>query len=770
MPEPQVQVKDISLSQLGRLWDMGLDIGGDAANRPTKPAEQVEWVYACLALIVRTCRDIPLVFSTPADDIVESGPLYDILLNNPDMSWQSFITDTIGYLALQGEVYWIFTKLDGLKPKQILVAGRDTCKPVVRNGLLVGYQLQVEGGKRIPLLLEDVWPVLDFNPYSKTKGLGPADAAKLSISSAYQAAHYSEQTLANGARIGVVIVIPAGVKLDADQRAAYKAEFQSAHAGARNAGLAFLAEGGGDIKPFTQTMVDLQMLDLRKLDAGAICAAFGVPGELVGLNPEAQYAHGPAQLRFVQNTVSPLLSFVAGHITDGLLRRYRFSKHAGVAVTRSASFCGPRFNLRRRADYRSAKYKALQSGAGLFAWFDLSQHPAMQEQLLKTAESVFKFTAAGVTLNDLIQAHDLPYEEQEWGNDWWIGMGQVPARFTLEAGLEGVTGPALPEGEEPPAEEPPQDEEPPADKSFSSPSAKEDDAKRRRVWQNWVVSWAGLEREYGVAIRKLFLRQQRQLIELLKKAMSPAKSAAKAAGDDIIARIVLDLTSEDKRLKAIHAAFFGKGAELGIRQALAEASGIIDKDKLQAVVDIAKRRPAVRRALITGAHKLTKVNVTTQAAVARQLKQGLDAGEGLVDLSARIRRTLGGNLNRAQSIARTQTAGAVGAGRHAGLAAAAVEKRGWLSSRDGSVRESHQQAERDYADGISLGLPFRVGDSLLMHPADPSGSPAEVINCRCCEIAIFAAGKAFGLAYYCNLKFYSYDDLLRDISDASHRE
>jgi hypothetical protein len=52
----------------------------------------------------------------------------------------------------------------------------------------------------------------------------------------------------------------------------------------------------------------------------------------------------------------------------------------------------------------------------------------------------------------------------------------------------------------------------------------------------------------------------------------------------------------------------------------------------------------------------------------------------------------------------------------------------WLTQRDGKVRGSHR-----IADGQKKGLrePFFVGGEYLKKPGDPSGSPENVINCRC---------------------------------------
>jgi HK97 family phage portal protein len=771
----EIQEKSITTSQFARLWDMGLDLTTDTPARPNEPVAQIEWVYACLMLIIRTCRNLQLVLSTAADEIVESGPVYDFLFNNDDLPWMDFITQTVGYLAIHNQVYWITMDLEGIKPRQIIIAGRDTCRPVLRRGVLVGYELKVAEGRRVPLFLEDVYPLIDFNPYSRHQGIGPLDSAKLAISTSYQATLLNESTLANGARIGTILTVPAGVKLDQDQIDKMKAEFRSQYAGARKAGQVFLATGGVDVKPFTQTMADLQMLDLRRFDAASICAAFGVPTELVGLNPEAQYAHGPAQQRFIQNTVAPMLSFISGHLTLGILKRFRFDKTAGVGLNISKTFCGSRLPLRLRSCYRREKLKAIQSQAPLFAWFDLSAHPALQELQRSTAESCLKFTQFGVPLNDLIEAHDLPYQTQAWGDDWWIAMGQVPARFTLEAGIEGITGPSLPEGEEENPEPKADDGRRTKDDNPSAISAvsavKDDEPHRLRLWRSWVVTWIGIEKEYSTSLRVFFVRQQRILVKKLAQALSVSagtitnsdgretRDERRETNDDIIARVVFDLKAENGKLTVINHTYFGKASELGIRQALTEAAGLKGEDLNKRTAEV-KLRPAIKRLLQISSRRITGVNKTTQDMVANQLKAGLEAGEGLSELTTRIKDVLGSNRQRALGIARTQTSGAVSTGRHEGFRSSGIELKSWLSARDTHVRKSHLEAESKYAAGIPVDSFFELTGGRVMFPCDPSGPAGEIINCRCVELASKSGGKDYDLT----MQFYSYSDMQRDIA------
>lgn len=743
-------LKGLGLSQAAKLWLSGGDVLEKTPDRPNKPYAQVELVYACINKLIKSISALPLILSTTDEKIIESGPVYDLLFNSKP-TFDDLIIQTVGHYVLGCDVFWVFTEMAGLKPTKIQVVSGSQMHPLTSDrtatGELVGWEYR-SGNHRTQLTLLEVHQIKNFNPYDKFHGIGPTSAAALSISQAYQSALFNESSLANGAEPGPIIMLDGNV--DPDKLRNFREQFDSRHAGAKKAKRTAVLSGVKEVKTLAMNMIDMQMAELRTLSDNRICSAFGVPPALVGLVTEAQYAHGPAQQDYVINTVIPLANLIAGEITSAIISKFSPTESRGVDAARAKSFYGrSKSALRMKSSFRNAHLKALQRQTTIFAWFDTDENPIVQAMRRETSEKVLKFVAAGVPLNNLIAAHDLPYEETEWGNDWWIGMGQVPARLTLEAGLEGLTGPSLPEGGA-------EDES----KSIKPEATKANEAQRLRIWRNWSISWAGIEREFEVAMRKFFLRQERELLDKLKKAMASNKSINKADADEIIARVVFDLKKENGKIKIVNQSFFEKSSELGIRQIASEVG--IAGESLNWFVETAKRNAAIRHALTVQAQKISGINKTTQKFISNQLKAGLESGEGLNDLTKRLKKVLGSNRARALSIARTQTAGAVGSGRHVGMKQAGVELKIWLTSGDGSVRDSHRDAGQRYAKGIPLDEAFVIGGDFLMHPCDPGGSPANVINCRCVELAARAKGKTIKIEQYLSMKFYSYSDLLAE--------
>ena len=64
------------------------------------------------------------------------------------------------------------------------------------------------------------------------------------------------------------------------------------------------------------------------------------------------------------------------------------------------------------------------------------------------------------------------------------------------------------------------------------------------------------------------------------------------------------------------------------------------------------------------------------------------------------------------------------------MRASDIKQHIWLSSRDKSVRGSHQRMDGEVTN---INEPFSNG---LMYPGDTRGSAQEVVNCRCVTNAI----------------------------------
>lgn len=144
--------------------------------------------------------------------------------------------------------------------------------------------------------------------------------------------------------------------------------------------------------------------------------------------------------------------------------------------------------------------------------------------------------------------------------------------------------------------------------------------------------------------------------------------------------------------------------------------------------------PAAQAFLAARENRISGAAEETFAAIKAQLQAGLDAGETTAQLADRVRSAFNGiSKERATRIAMTETAAAYGHARNEGMKSAGVTYKQWLTSGADNVRPAHREANRQV---VRVSDPFLVGGESLLHPGDPAGSAANVINCHCVSVAV----------------------------------
>jgi len=154
-------------------------------------------------------------------------------------------------------------------------------------------------------------------------------------------------------------------------------------------------------------------------------------------------------------------------------------------------------------------------------------------------------------------------------------------------------------------------------------------------------------------------------------------------------------------------------------------------------------RPAVATHLAEVNNRLVGVADEVFDQVASTVARGSAEGWSIPETSAAIEQVLSPTnpmwKNRATVVARTETIGALNAGRTDSFAAIADAlpadefQQQWLATLDTRVRPTHRRAD---GQRIAVGDRFQVGQASLRFPGDPLGPPGEVIQCRCTTILV----------------------------------
>lgn len=132
----------------------------------------------------------------------------------------------------------------------------------------------------------------------------------------------------------------------------------------------------------------------------------------------------------------------------------------------------------------------------------------------------------------------------------------------------------------------------------------------------------------------------------------------------------------------------------------------------------------------------------------RNIAEGISGGLGIPEMQRYLRTDLIDSLTemnkyQAERIARTEVIGASNKGSYSGAKESGLDiKKIWLTSGLDGVRESHLQYEAEDAQTDGRGMDEQYASG-LQYPADPDGSPEEIINCRCTIVYNVDEGQTF---------------------------
>jgi hypothetical protein len=190
-----------------------------------------------------------------------------------------------------------------------------------------------------------------------------------------------------------------------------------------------------------------------------------------------------------------------------------------------------------------------------------------------------------------------------------------------------------------------------------------------------------------------------------------------------------------------HAGFW---TELVDAEIVPEVGGVLRRVADRVAAGFPERDPWVSEYLNAVGNRLVRLPDEVYALIVAEIERGLREGLSVDDVSATVDTLLTATgserwPNRARTVARTETIGAVNAGlfRAAQLDAQArgdvAPFKLWLATDDTRTRPTHRDAE---GQRTLLSEPFVVGTARLRFPGDPRGPAGEVINCRCVLIPV----------------------------------
>jgi len=329
---------------------------------------------------------------------------------------------------------------------------------------------------------------------------------------------------------------------------------------------------------------------------------------------------------------------------------------------------------------------------------------ALQEEATKTFDRMSK--AHWLTVDEKRIATG--YEEDPSGNG---GVILVPINFvpieTISEGREGGT------------------------KAEDKLSFWQNKARKKLLWRHFMMRVEMKERILYNPI-KTYLKNQAQKV---KKALSQARDMSSI---DINAIFNVDKNAGKyaRKFMNYYEDAVQKAGEAGIQASQGKLMDLDVEEKVDPdIEDIFSITPALRKILEEMILESgTKIAKTTLTKIERMMEKALKENWTAEEFTQNIFERLDGlALSRSRKIANTEMGKVENWGQLEGYKQSElVERKGWLSAFLPTTRDTHAEADAYYSDNpIPLDQAFEVGGELLQYPGDPSGSPENVIECKC---------------------------------------
>ena len=294
--------------------------------------------FRCVAMTAQAVASIPLLLNDGNDKELDSHPVLDLLARPAPGFTQTWLFESLAtYVQLSGQSYLeaVGPSRRNAPPRELWSLRPDRMKVIAGpQGLPSAYRYE-NGGQRKDWQVDpitgysDILHIRRFHPLNDWYGLSLVEPAAYAIDRHNEAGAHNMAVLQNGATPSGALVFEPVKREDGTYQTAPKEVIQEAekrlmerYAGTANSGRPLVLGGNIDWKSFGMTMEQLQLTE-SKLDAARdICAAFGVPIELLLPGQSTYNNRREAELAYFEKTVIPLLKLILDNLNVWLLPRF----------------------------------------------------------------------------------------------------------------------------------------------------------------------------------------------------------------------------------------------------------------------------------------------------------------------------------------------------------------------------------------------------------------------------------------------------------------
>ncbi|AVX04330.1 uncharacterized protein MXMO3_01805 [Maritalea myrionectae] len=295
--------------------------------------------FRCVSMTAQCVASIPWILSDGKGKDVDEHPMLDLLHKPAPGHTKAWLLESLAtYWQLAGNSYLEAVGPSRRKapPRELWSLRPDRMKVIAgQNGLPQAYRYEA-GGKHKDWQVDpvtgfcEVLHVRRFHPTDDWYGLSLVEPAAYAVDRHNEAGAHNMAVLQNGATpSGAMVFKPVkgadGMYQSAPEDVIKEAEKRmlDRYTGSRNAGRPMTLGGNVDWVSFGMTMEQLQLTE-SKLDAARdICAAFGVPIELLLPGQSTYNNKREAKLGYYEDTVLPLFNDLTDHLNGWLSPQFQ---------------------------------------------------------------------------------------------------------------------------------------------------------------------------------------------------------------------------------------------------------------------------------------------------------------------------------------------------------------------------------------------------------------------------------------------------------------
>lgn len=668
------------------------------------------YVYACVTKIAQKTASIDWELFRIKNRAGDKQQVFvhealDLLYRpNPFQTKGEFFEKYIINKKLTGEAYILKVRSNGPGSKVTELWNlRPDMMTIVKDKELYikGFEFNA-GGKITFFSPDDIIFDASPNPVDEFGGMSPLAAANTRVETELNAVTYQRNFFKNNARPDFILKTDG--KVSADQKEEIKESWDKRHKGATNAGKGAILEGGLSYQQISISQREMDYIESLRMTRDDILTAYGVPKPIVAVTDDVNLANAETAMRiFLSETIVPEIKRLTEKLNESLI----YPEYGDVFYI---DFVDP--VPENRKEMAEVQQIMLASGTLLIneAREMLGLPPVAGGWTLY--QPLSNVPVGGLSQNNAAKAY-----ENEFGGrtdksaDPSVFRGRRFAYKYLEVEeevrkeimgtIEAAVLPSVTQSKQ------------------MQINKSEDGVKKivpaeiRQVYADTMNKAIDKKGDaYKPAILKYGEEQQARVLSKLSKAKSVSEINTKALNG------IFDVSDENKIFATISIPFITEFITDSGKEAvemLNPAEEFSVTEKIQAYIKERAKETA------------KAVNDTTLEKLSRVLAEGIEAGEGIADLTDRVRGVYDEYPTyRAETIARTEATAANNRGLMEGYDQSGIaNSKEWIATNDSRTRDSHSHADGEV---VSLDDEFSNG---LKYPGDPSADPAETINCRC---------------------------------------